>query len=181
MTMTSQFVNMTSSSIYLTLFCFYCQFYLLVQVSCQYHHWFWSYDNFFLYKGLNRNPKIGNTHIWVLPNIPNIWRLGKIRIPNFARIDLMNCYWMLQNARVAAFTVSDLLRENQQGGGGGGKITTPPTQIRLKGLSQTWEWIFKTSMFQDFKRKHFLGITLHVKKILKKFSIYFYLRCFLLK
>ena len=31
---------------------------------------------------------------------------------------------MLQNARVAAFTVSVLLREDQQGGGGeGGKIT----------------------------------------------------------
>ena len=31
---------------------------------------------------------------------------------------------MLRNARVTAFTVSELLRENQQGGeGGGGKIT----------------------------------------------------------
>ena len=41
---------------------------------------------------------------------------------------------MLQNARVTAFTVSKLLRENQQGGGGGGdKITPhPPTQIRVK-------------------------------------------------
>ena len=27
---------------------------------------------------------------------------------------------MLQNARAAAFTVSELLRENQQDGGGGG-------------------------------------------------------------
>ena len=33
---------------------------------------------------------------------------------------------MLQNTRVAAFTVSELLRQNQQGG----KI--PPTMIRLK-------------------------------------------------
>ena len=33
---------------------------------------------------------------------------------------------MLQNTRITAFTVSELLRENQQGGGGGGgggKIT----------------------------------------------------------
>ena len=30
----------------------------------------------------------------------------------------MKCYQMLQNARVTAFTVSELLRENQQGGGG---------------------------------------------------------------
>ena len=34
MTMTSQFVDMTSSSIFLTLFCFSCQTLLLVQVSC---------------------------------------------------------------------------------------------------------------------------------------------------
>ena len=33
---------------FLTLFCFSCQVQLLVQVSCQYHHWFWNYDNFFL-------------------------------------------------------------------------------------------------------------------------------------
>ena len=39
---------------------------------------------------------------------------------------------MLQNSRVTAFFVSELLRENQQGreeGGGGGKIT--PSQPRL--------------------------------------------------
>ena len=29
----------------------------------------------------------------------------------------IKCYWMLQNARVTAFTVSELLREKQQGGG----------------------------------------------------------------
>ena len=35
---------------------------------------------------------------------------------------------MLQNARVTAFTVSELLRENQQGRGGGRKITPPPDE-----------------------------------------------------
>ena len=34
---------------------------------------------------------------------------------------------MLQNTRVAAFTVFELLRENQQGG----KITLPPAAPRL--------------------------------------------------
>ena len=29
----------------------------------------------FFYKGLTRNPEIGNTPIWVLPNI---WRLGRV-------------------------------------------------------------------------------------------------------
>ena len=37
---------------------------------------------------------------------------------------------MLQNARAAAFTVSELLRENQQDGGGGGAITPfPPLRL----------------------------------------------------
>ena len=36
---------------------------------------------------------------------------------------------MLQNARVTAFIVSELLRENQRGGGWGGII--PATQIRV--------------------------------------------------
>ena len=37
---------------------------------------------------------------------------------------------MLQNSRVTAFTIFELLRENQMGGGG--KITQTPTQIRVK-------------------------------------------------
>ena len=48
MTMTSQFPDMTSSSIFFTLFCFSCQVQLLVQVPCQYRHWFWNYNNFLL-------------------------------------------------------------------------------------------------------------------------------------
>ena len=41
---------------------------------------------------------------------------SKLGIPNFARIrvSLKKCYYMLQNARVKAFTVSELLSENQQ-------------------------------------------------------------------
>ena len=37
---------------------------------------------------------------------------------------------MLQNARVTAFTVSELLRENQQEGEG--KITPPPPAIEIR-------------------------------------------------
>ena len=37
---------------------------------------------------------------------------------------------MLQNARVTAFTVSELLREDQQGGV---KLSPPPPQLNLKG------------------------------------------------
>ena len=61
---------------------------------------------------MTRNSEIGNTPVCVLPNI---WRLGQVRELHFARIFLIKCYWMLQNVRVLAFTVSDLLMENQQG------------------------------------------------------------------
>ena len=39
---------------------------------------------------------------------------------------------MLQNARAAAFTVSELLRENQQDGGGGGDYPLSTTQVKLR-------------------------------------------------
>ena len=49
---------------------------------------------------------------------------------------------MLQNGRVAAFTVSELLRENPKGRiikgkttGGGVKKLPPPTQIRVKTIN----------------------------------------------
>ena len=58
---------------------------------------------------------------------PEIWKLeippseffpisedwGKLWIPNLARMSVIECYWMLQNCRVTAFTVFELLRENQ--------------------------------------------------------------------
>ena len=39
---------------------------------------------------------------------------GKLAIPNLAEMFVMRYYWILQNARVTVFTVSELLRENQQ-------------------------------------------------------------------
>ena len=51
----------------------------------------------------------------------------KLEIPNLAQTSLIKCYRTLQNARVTAFTVSELLRENQQGGV---KLLSP-TQIRV--------------------------------------------------
>ena len=40
---------------------------------------------------------------------------GELGIINLARMSLITCYWMLQNVRLISFTVSKLLRENQQG------------------------------------------------------------------
>ena len=56
---------------------------------------------------------------------------GNLGIPNLARISLIKCYWMLQNARGTAFTVSELLRKTQQEGGG---ITPSPTRLRVSNV-----------------------------------------------
>ena len=57
---------------------------------------------------------------------------GELWLLDLARMSLTQCYWMLPNSRVTAFTVFELLRENQLGGGG--KIT-PPHPPRL-GLNE---------------------------------------------
>ena len=78
--------------------------------------------------------------IFFIRDWPEIWKLeislsefcpisrdwGELEIPNLARMFLMKCYWMLQNARVTASNLSELLSENQQGGG------LPPLNIRVK-------------------------------------------------
>ena len=80
----------------------------------------------------------------------------KLEISNMALISLMKCYWMLQNARVTAFIISELLRENQQGGWGGGVKSPPPppTQIRVK----TYACNFFTKLQKRFlKTYHITG------------------------
>ena len=79
----------------------------------------------FFYKGLARNPEIGNTPVWVLPNI---WRLGQVMGTEFGT-DVSNR--MLLNAvkfRVKGFTVLELLRKNQLGWD---KIFPPPPRRNL--------------------------------------------------
>ena len=71
----------------------------------------------FFYKGLTRNQEIGNTTVWVLPKI---WRLERVMDTKFG-INVPNR--TLQNSRVTAFTVFELLKEIQLGRG---KITLPP-------------------------------------------------------
>ena len=71
----------------------------------------------YFHKGLTRNPEIRNTPVCVLSNI---WRLGQVRDTKFGT-DVPN--EMLLNpvyTKVTAFTISELLRKNQQGGWGGG-------------------------------------------------------------
>ena len=129
MSMRSQFSDMTSSSIFFDVVLFFLSSLVtsLALELCQ----------FFFYKGLIRNREIGNTHIWVLQNI---WRLGRVKGTKFGtNVSLKKCYWMLQSARFTAFTVFELLKENQEGGGG--RNLTPPTQIRVKQVPFFTFWI----------------------------------------
>ena len=78
-TLTSKFSDMTSYSIFLT--------WRVSLAKCSY--WSKFHVNIiagsgvmtiFNYKGLTRNPEIGNTSVWILPNI---WRLGQVRDTKF--------------------------------------------------------------------------------------------------
>ena len=61
-------------------------------------------------------------------------------IATLTRISLRACYWMIQNARVTANTVFELLRQNQQGEGVELPPTLPPpTQIKVKITTQCKE------------------------------------------
>ena len=66
----------------------------------------------FVYKEMTRDPEIGNISVWIWSNI---WRLGRVRDTKFVtNVSIIKCYCILQYARVTVFTVSELLRENQQ-------------------------------------------------------------------
>ena len=61
---------------------------------------------------------------------------GELWIANLAQMSLIECYWMLQNSRVTAFTVFELLRENQLGGGYSYPRPIPPRLgLNRKGMA----------------------------------------------
>ena len=64
------------------------------------------------YKELTRNPEITPSEFCP---VSGDW--SELGILNLARTSLMKSYWMLQNARVTAFTISRFLRENRLGRG----------------------------------------------------------------
>ena len=65
----------------------------------------------YFYKGLTRNLEIP---VWALPKF---WKLGRVRDTKIARHAFNGMLLYAAKARVTAFTVSELLRENQQGEG----------------------------------------------------------------
>ena len=96
----------------------------MVQVLSWYHDWFWNSDNFRL---LRIDQKCGNRKYPRLAFCSIYGGCDILGISYLPRISLIKCYWQLQNAKVRAFTVSELLRKNQHG-----EIKLPPTMIRVK-------------------------------------------------
>ena len=74
-------------------------------------------------------PEIRKSEIPPSEFSPKSGSWSELGIPNLARMFLIKCYWMLQNSIVTAFTISELLKENQQEG----KTTHPhPGRLGLR-------------------------------------------------
>ena len=121
MAMTSQFSKMRSSSIFFDVVLFLLSSLVTGQS-------FMSISSLVLelwqFPFIRDWPEIRKSEIPPSEFCPISGDWGELWIPNLAQMSLIKCYWMLQNARVTAFTVSELLREYQKGGGrGGDKIT----------------------------------------------------------
>ena len=155
MAMTSQFSDMMSSSDF---------FHVAVFVKLCY--WFKFYVNIITVLELWQFSFIRDwPEIWkseIIPSefcpIPGDW--GELGIPNLARMSQMKSYWMLQHARVSAFTVSELLRENQQGG-------LPPPRLGLRNLK-----LLLLSFFFFFSSSSLFNIANQI--ILKRNSFFFF-------
>ena len=136
MTMTSQFSDMTSTSNFFDVVLFLLSS-LVAGPS------FMSISSLVLelwqFSFIRDWPEIQKSEIPPSEFCPISGDWGKLWIPNLARMSLIKCYWMLQNARVTAFTVSGLSRENQQGG----KITSPPLHHPPRLELRSWCPLFK--------------------------------------
>ena len=123
MTMTSQFANMTSTSIFFDVVLFLLS--ILVTGPS-----FMSMSSPFLelwqFSFIRDWPEIRKSEIPTSEFFPISGDWGNLWIPHLVRMSLTECYWMLLKSRVTAFTVFELLRENQLVEEGGGKNTPYP-------------------------------------------------------
>ena len=125
MTMTSKFADMTSSSNCFDIFMFFLSS-LVTGPS------FMSISSLVLelwlifYKGLDRNPEIGNAPVWVLPNI---WRLGREKNTKFGTKFSNEMLLNAAKCQGESFYRFSLIKGKPTEGEG---VKLPPTQIRVK-------------------------------------------------
>ena len=128
MAMTSQFSKMRSSSIFFDVVLFLLSSLVTGQS-------FMSISSLFL--GLWQSPfrrdwpEIQKSEIPSYDFCPISRDWGELGVPNLTQTSLIKCYWILQDARVTTFTVSELLREYQQTEG----VKLPPSKPLRLGLS----------------------------------------------
>ena len=120
--MTSQLYEMNSSSICLTLFCFFVS---LVNFS----YWSKFHVNIITGSGLVTifffiRDRLEMRKLEMPPSdfCPISGYRSKLGIPNLARMFFIKYYRMLRNSRVTGFTISELLNENPQN-----QFPHPPT------------------------------------------------------
>ena len=127
MTVTSQFTNMTSSSNF-----FDIKLDIVTGLS------FMPISSLVLelrqFTFIRDWPEIWKSEIPLSESCPISEDWDELAIPHLGQISLMKFYCMVQNARVTAFTIFELLRKNQQEGV---KLPPPPPsplpiQIRVK-------------------------------------------------
>ena len=124
--MTSQFADMTSSSVFSTpffspvKFSYWSKFHVNIITGS-------GVMTIFFYKVWNRNPEIGNNPVCVLPNI---WRLGQVRDTKF---DTNVSNEMLLNAAKCqgySFYLFWVIKGQPKRGGGKITLLPPSTQIK---------------------------------------------------
>ena len=121
--MMPRFAVVTLSSFFfflflLTLSCFSSQVQILLQVLCQYLYQLWIRNC--------REIRKQEIHPSKFCPISGDW--DQLEMQHLIEMSLIKGYLMLQNSRLAAFTFSELLRENQQGS----KNHPQPPRLRLK-------------------------------------------------
>ena len=86
----------------------------------------------FVYKGLTRNPEIGNTRIWVFPYI---WRLERVKNTKFGTNVPNKMILNTAKYQVNSFYRFGVINGNQERGGW---LNYPPSRLGLKLLS--WDF-----------------------------------------
>ena len=124
MTMASPFFDMTSTSNFLTLYLFLLSSLVAGPSLMSISPLVLELWQFYFIRDW---PEILKSEIPPSEFCPTSGDWCELWIPILARMFLIERYWMLQNSRVAAFTVFELLRENQLGG----RDYPSPTQIRV--------------------------------------------------
>ena len=76
----------------------------------------------FFYEGLTRNPEIGKTHVWILPNV---WRLEQARDTKFGTNVSNNILLNAENCQNYSFYSFWIIKVKPSKRGGGGKIPLP--------------------------------------------------------